>query len=200
MVALLALLACGNTGDGTFWGGGKPGGGGGGLFDDTGDDGDSGDTADSGDSGDTGPVDIDCTGDAEGDVICDLVAEDASGAPWSLHAQLGQPVLLIVGHMDLASTVYTVEAIAEVEKSADILSVLLIGRDEYSTAADADDAARWLDALDADVVLLDPLDVLVDEWSDYSPPKTYVIDQTMTIDGVWYGNVEAAALLAVISG
>lgn len=196
MVALLALLACVNSEDGAFWGGGKPGGGGGSTSDDTAGDDTGG--GDSGDSGDTGPVEITCTGDAQGDVICDLAAADQSGKDWSLHAQYGQVVLLMVGHMDLASMVYSTAAIAEVETSTDVLSVLLVGRDEYSTSADDEDADRWAADLDADIVLLDPYDVLVDEWSDYAAPKTYVIDPTMTVAGVWFGNVDAENLIEAI--
>lgn len=191
----LLLLACVASDGGTFWGGGKGGGSGTSVEDDTGEPDDSGG---SGDSGETGQAPLECTGDAAGDVICDLEGEDQTGQDWSLHDQLGQPVLLMVGHMDLASMIYSVEAIAEVEKQTEVLSVLLVGRDEYSTAADADDAARWASELDADVVLTDPYDLLIDEWSDYSPPKTYIIDETMTVVEVWFGNVESAALLEAL--
>lgn len=190
-MTLLLLLACVASDGGIFWGGGKPGGSGTSVEDDTAEPDDSGD--DSG--GETGQAPLECTGDAAGDVICDLEGEDQAGEDWSLHDQLGQPVLLMVGHLDLASMVYSVEAIAEVEKQAEVLSVLLVGRDEYSAAADAEDAARWARELDADVVLTDPYDLLIDEWSDYNPPKTYIIDETMTVVEVWFGNVEAEALL-----
>lgn len=182
-IPLAMLLACQSPPGG--WGsGGKPStdtGPGNSAGDDTA----GTDTADTGDSADTAQAPVG-TGYDVGDVAYDLSGADAAGKDWSLYDQLGAKVVLVAGHMDYPTLVATMEDLPAVHLARrQAVLAALIGRDEYSTAADADDAARWETAYDLDAALVDPLSVTVDLWSDNNPPKTYVIGTDMVI--AWVG-------------
>jgi hypothetical protein len=190
------LLGCGEDDKG--WsrgtGGGDGDGGEGGTPGDS--EGETGAETGGDSGGDTGgPPEPVGTGYQVGDVAYDLQATDQDGQDWSLYAHLGEPVVLAVGPMDYPTMVDTLEVLAEQSPSElGFLVVVLVDRDELSIAADTDDAQRWVETYGLDTVLLDPDATHVDVWSDYLPPKTYVIDGSMNIVWIDYGGTTAEEL------
>lgn len=200
-LALLCLVACQQP-DGGLSGGGKAGGGGagGGDLDDTaGSADDTGDTGGGGETGETAtPVG---TGYQQGDVAYDLEGTDQNGDDWSLYEHLDQQVVLVVGNMDFGTVQSTLSELIEVHSAFPRVGlVALIGRDEYSIAADHDDASRWVTAYDLDTVLTDPTMVDVNLWSDDSSGKTYVIGADATIGLVLYGYATSDQIAAGLQG
>lgn len=198
---LLVLTACGKKDD-TFGSGGKQDD----FIPDTSDDtttdtdggvdsggidsgstaGDTGSTGgeDSGSTGtDTGGPTIVGTGYDAGDVAYDLVGIAQTGAPFSLHALYGSDVLLIVGNMDNPN----MQDMAAWMGSVSAISVAVIGRDESGVAADVADAAGWASTYGIDYVIADGGGSLVSTWAESSPPKTYVIDDDMSIYWTHFG-------------
>jgi len=149
------------------------------------------DTADtgSGDSGtDTpsgGPPE-DGTGYAVGDTAYNLQGTTHIGVPWSLYDQLGSPVVLLVGHLDLGSTMSGPMGFLS-EASGGAVDVALIGRNAISTASTVKDAAAAASEYGLSTVLYDPSFDTVDQWSDGAAPKAYVIDEDLIIRWVGFG-------------
>ena len=162
--------------------------------DDTGGD-DTGGDEGGGDEGgdDTGTTAvIEGTGYDRGDVAYDLSGTSHTGAAWSLHDHAGSIIVLVVGHLDYATMTATLGGLDEVDES--VLKVALIGRDIYGSEADATDAADAAIGYGIDAVLTDPTGTLVNLWSEYNPPKTYVIDQEMTIYWTNFGSTDGGQI------
>lgn len=164
-----------------------------GASDDTGgsggdDTGGSGSGDDSGGSGsgtgdDTGIPELEGTGYQQGDTAYDL-----SDGDWSLHAQYGSPVVLLAGHMDVQTTLDTLEAMAALtSEHPEVVFAAYLGRNEEKTAPDADDQARWESAYGLDVVIVDELLSTIDTWTDSTGTKLYVMDAAVEIQWVNYG-------------
>lgn len=189
---LLCLFTFGCVADGpSFGSGGDP-------FTDPGVTGGSDDTGESSD--DTGTTSSDDTGAGDdtggstddtgtlpqpegsgwetGDIAYDL----GEGDDWSLYAQLGTPVVLVAGHMDLQPTLDTLDAVQSATSSrSGLLTAAYLGRDEYQTAPDTDDQTRWAVQYDLDGVIIDPLLTSIDSWTDAGYAKLYVIGSDMEI-------------------
>ena len=152
---------------------------------DSGDGGDSTVVVDTGDTGDTGAPDTrgepptDGTGYDVGDTAYNLSGTSGAGTPWSLYDQFGSPVVLIVGHMDLGTTMNN--AMEAVGDSSGAVTAAVVGRSETSVPATADDAMRYSSEFGISNVLYDPNSSLVEPWSSYAPPKAYVIDEQLII-------------------
>ena len=171
-----------NGGSGGGGGGGDDTGGSGGSDTASGDD--TGDTGDTSGGGSTGDPPTDGTGYSVGDVAYNLQGTNQLGAPWALYDQLGSPVVLIVGHLDLgASMTDGLEAVG----SANATDVALIGRNQFSTASTQDNALETSTKYGLSTVLYDPTYAVVDTWSDGAAPKAYVIDSEMVIRWVGFG-------------
>lgn len=161
---------------------------------------------DTGDSGDTSAPEVDTaslegTGYQAGDVAYDLTVESDRGEDWSLYSVAGDPVVLVVGHLDSSAMTLTLGELPQVDEAfPQAWLVAMVGRDEYSTTADADDAARWREDYGLEVVLLDSDLLNMPLWSDNNPPKTYVIGPDMTILWVGYGIVSAEEISAALQG
>lgn len=154
----------------------------------SGDTGQAGDTGESGDTGETGVGTLpeDGTGYGVGDTAYNLQGTDHSGRPWALYDQLGSPVVLLVGHMDLGTTM--TDPMGSVGAAGGgAVSAALIGRSEISAAATVDDAARYASKYGISSVLYDPTYATVDLWSAASTAKAYVIDRALVIQWVGYG-------------
>ena len=177
--------------------------GGGGSADDSDTGSSSSDTGDTGDAGDTASEQADPptegTGYSVGDVAHNLSGTNHLGQPWSLYDHYGErPVVLLVGHMDLGSSMTTPMGIIG---GVGAVSVALVGRSEISTAATADDTARYATKYGIDSVLNDPSYSDVALWSDSAPPKAYVIDQQMSIVWVGFGGaISESAVEAALQG
>ena len=88
------------------------------------------------DTGDTaGPPDTG-TGYGFGDVAYNLTATAQDKASWSLYSQFGTPVVLLVGHLDVGTVMsQPLSMVGDTAREAGAVSVLLLGRDEYSTVS-----------------------------------------------------------------
>ena len=163
----------------------------------SGDDGGTDSGGSGGDDGGSGDEGGDDTGDAlvgtgyeVGDVAYDLV--DGS---WSLHGLLGTPVVLLAGHMDTPTTVDTMEALGAVDDTFSALqTVAYIGRNEFQTASDADDAAGWESTYGIDKAVPDPDLNVVNIWSDSTSTKIYIIDSEMVIVWTNFGSTPESQL------
>lgn len=200
---LLLLSACSRDTPSSGWGdgtgttntdfnddGGAGGGSDGTSSSDTG--GEATDTADTGKAVDTGkgapdgePPE-DGTGYGVGDTAHNLQGTAHTGAPWSLYDQLGSPVVLLVGHLDLGSSMAGPMGFLS-EVSGGAVDVALIGRNALSTASTVKDAAAAAADFGVSTVLYDPSFVTVDQWSDGAAPKAYVIDEDLIIRWVGFG-------------
>ena len=156
------------------------------------------------DSGEDSAVDtasLEGTGYQAGDVAFDLQGVTDHGGAWSLYEQAGDPIVLVVGDMDNSAMVQTLSALPDVDEAwPHALMVAMVGRDEYSVAADAADGARWRLDYGLEVVLIDPSVSDMSLWSDNNPPKTYVIGPDLVIDWVAYGIAGADQISAAIQG
>ena len=128
------------------------------------------------------------TGYEAGDTAYDLQGEDQDGQDWSLWDQAGHPVVLVVGDLDFVTTTDTLGNLGALS-TPDLVTVALIGRNAYSTAATDADADALADTYDLSAVLLDPDGGTLQTWSDHNPPKTYVIGPDLVIR--WTGHDEA---------
>jgi hypothetical protein len=149
------------------------------------------DTGDTGarDTGDTtGPPPDTGTGYGIGDIAFDLTATSQYGKKWSLYSQLGGPIVLLVGHLDVG-TIMTqpLSQVGNAASAAGAVSIVLLGRDEYQTVADTTDAARIAEKHGVDVVLTEPSLSLVSVWQGANTPSAYVIDEDMVIQWVGFG-------------
>ena len=113
------------------------------------------DTGGSGDGGDGLPDTG--TGYNVGDTAFNLTATSQTGLSWSLYDQLGTPVILLLGHADVgAAMTDPLGYLDDVATDTGALSVVVLGRNEFSTVADVDDAQRYASLYGVDVVLTDP--------------------------------------------
>jgi len=152
--------------------------------------GDSGDGGSGDDGGDDTGDGLVGTGYEVGDVAYDL--EDGS---WSLHGLLGTPVVLLAGHMDTPTTVDTMEALGAVDDTfSELQTVAYIGRNEFQTASDADDAAGWESTYGIDKAVPDPYLNVVNLWSDSTSTKIYIIDSEMVIVWTNFGSTPESQL------
>lgn len=161
------------------------------------------DTSDAADTSDTAldTASLEGTGYQAGDVAFDLMGTTDRGAEWSLYAHAGEAIVLVVGDMDNSAMVSTLSGLPEVDAEGPrALLVAMVGRDEYSVTADAEDAAGWRDRYGLEVVLLGPSVTDMALWSDNNPPKTYVIGPDLVIDWVAYGVAGAAEITAALQG
>ena len=160
----------GTSGDADDGGGGDGDGGGDGAGD--------GDGSDGGD--DTG-ISIVGTGYGEGDTAYDLVGTDGGGSAWSLHAQLGTPVVLVVGNAYNAQVTDMLEYMNGLDAEARV--VFFAKYDENTETATAADATRWQSTYGITaIVQAGAPDFLT--WGTASPPRLYVIDEGMVIQWV----------------
>ena len=165
------------TGGGSGDDAGDEGGGGEGAGDAGGSDG-AGDGGDGGDGGDDTGVSIVGTGYGEGDTAYDLVGTDGTGSPWSLHAQLGTPVVLVVGNAYNAQVTDMLEYMAGLDGDARV--VFFAKYDENTETANAADATRWQSTYGI-TALVQAGAADFQSWGTASPPRLYVIDQEMVI-------------------
>jgi len=195
LAATLSLTACATRGSSTFGGGGTAG-----LGmpngTDQGDAGTTGGTTTGGtDSGtDSGGTD---TGTGTGttftgtgydvtDVAYDLTGVAQDGSDWSLYAHAGTPVVVIVGHMDDPGFVSMMGWLGSTT-GATVAAV--VGRDENSAQSTVTQAAGWASTYGVPTVIADTTGDLINTWAQRNPPKTYVIDTTMTIVWTQFGTV-----------
>jgi len=130
------------------------------------------------------------TGFEVGHIAYDLQATDHSGSPWSLHDRLGTKVVLLAGHMYSSSMEQMMEYLGEVDDDfSGLVVVALVGYDEYNNVATEDDASRLASEYGVSTVLYDGSLKLIPLWASGNPPKTYVIDQSMTISYAEHGGV-----------
>lgn len=130
------------------------------------------------DGGGTGEPEIVGTGYAAGDTAYDLEGTDGSGSPWSLHDQLGTPVVLIVGNAYNAQVTDMLDYMASLD--ADARPVFFAKYDENMELADAADAARWQSTYGI-TAIVQPGATDFTTWGTASPPRLYVIDEGMVI-------------------
>ena len=144
---------------------------------------DSADTAAEDTAADTTPTAPDTgTGYAVGDVAHDLVATAQSGQPWSLYDQVGTPLILLMGHLDVgAAMTVPLGYLDAVARDAGAVSVVVLGRDATSTVATTDDAAQLAAQYGVDVVLTDPNMAPLGPWDAASAPRAYVIGGDVVI-------------------
>ena len=179
----------GGGGHGNYTGGGDGGssdGGssGGGSADGGGDAGSgSGDDAGTDDSGgsDTGAPAIVGTGYGEGDTAYDLEGTDGTGSAWSLHEQLGRPVVLVVGNAYNAQVTDMLDYMDSLDSNARV--VFFARYDENTEPADEADAARWQSTYGI-TAIVQPDAADFTTWGSASPPRLYVIDEGMVIQWV----------------
>jgi hypothetical protein len=178
------------------------------LPEDTGDADDTGsdDTADpSDDTGetiiedtgeDTGVV-IEGTGYARGDTAYDLLATDHIGSPFSLHALVGSPVVLLIGDLFDARATDTLTAMGSLTgEHPDTHFVALIGQDASTVYCDQVCAAGVAADYGIPTVLSDPSPALgvYTTWAQGNAPRLYIIDSEMEITWVNFGSTPAAQL------
>ncbi|MEC7949333.1 MAG: hypothetical protein VX265_17325 [Myxococcota bacterium] len=199
-VALGALACSGSEKDDAFGGGGGrsdyviPGGTGGDAGDSAGggNSGGGGGDAGSGDAGggsaggtdggsDSGEPALVGTGYGEGDTAYDLVGTDGNGGPWSLHDQLGTPVVLIVGNAYNAQVTDMLDYMSSLDANA--RPVFFAKYDENTENADEADASRWQSSYGI-TAIVQPGAADFTTWGTASPPRLYVIDAAMTIQWV----------------
>ena len=91
---------------------------------------------------DTG-VTIEGTGYDAGDTAYNLTATDQSGVPFSLHALYGQKVVLVVGNMDVATTIDTLSGVQSIMGDhSGVRFAAYIGNDIYGMPCDQSCAAE----------------------------------------------------------
>lgn len=166
----------GSTGDGEDGAGSGAGGGGdagGGSGSDGSADGDGG--------SDSGEPEIVGTGYGEGDTAYDLEGTDGTGSPWSLHEQLGRPVVLVVGNAYNAQVTDMLDYMGSLDSGAQV--VFFARYDENTEPADAADAARWQSTYGV-TAIIQPDAADFTTWGTASPPRLYVIDAGMVIQWV----------------
>lgn len=131
-----------------------------------------------GDGGDDTGVTIVGTGYGAGDTAHDLVGTDGSGGPWSLHAQLGTPVVLVVGNAYNAQVTDMLEYMHGLD--ADARVVFFAKYDENTEVANAADATRW-ESTYGITAIVQAGAADFQTWGTASPPRLYVIDEGMVI-------------------
>ena len=145
--------------------------------------------------GDTGVV-IEGTGYARNDTAYDLLASDQSGAPFSLHALYGTPVVLLIGDLyDTRGTDTLTAMSALVSTHGDKHFVALIGQDESTIYCDQDCAAGVATSYGVSTVLYDTETLGVyTTWAQSNAPRLYLIDSEMLITWVNFGSTSESQL------
>jgi len=145
------------------------------------------DTADTdtGDTGDTAPVIIG-TGYSKGDTAFNLEAKDQDEDDWSLHAQYGNIVVLVLGEAWDSRFVSISAYLKSLEKKYGIVAAPVLLTDSTETPADEEDAEAWADLYDLDPVLWDPSveRAIQLEWAPLVRPRLFLIDEEMKIQWV----------------
>jgi hypothetical protein len=91
-----------------------------------------------------------------GEVACDLVLVDASGASWSLWDQYGEPIALVMGHQydqHFTSAAGWIQEVSD-DRSTAVGSVMI--EDFNYLPADDEDAKGWGDLYGIELSLADP--------------------------------------------
>jgi hypothetical protein len=146
--------------------------------------------------GDTGVV-IEGTGYARGDTAYNLLTTDHLGSPFSLHALLGSPVVLLVGDLYDARTTDTLTSMASLTgEHSSTHFVALIGQNASTLHCDADCAAGVAADYGIPTVLYDTSPTLPSytTWAQGNAPRLYVITSEMEITWVNFGSTSAAQL------
>jgi len=131
------------------------------------------------DTSDTGEFTIEGTGYSSGDTAYDLQGVDHNGYAWSLHAQYGSAVVLVVGHMyDDDSFHRMMQYMSSV---SGVQTVALVGYTADLAVATTSDAATYAGQYGVNTVMADPSLSNVNTWSSYNPPKLYLVDSEMLI-------------------
>jgi hypothetical protein len=208
-----ALMGCGTSANLNLGGGATPikadtGGDITYLPEDTGEDGDpdGGDTGSSADdtgeeiivdTGDEPEPAIEGTGYGRGDTAYDLLSSDHTGAPFSLHALAGSPVVLLIGDLYDARATDTLTAMASlVGEHSDTYFVALIGQDASTSHCDADCAAGVAADYGIPIVLYDasPALPVYTTWAQGNAPRLYIMNSEMEISWVNFGSTPASQL------
>jgi hypothetical protein len=111
-----------------------------------------------------------------------LYSTDQSGSPWSLYEQ-NTSLVVFFGHMDTTALPLMLEQVSLC--NSDILLGILIGRSIYSSPATTADANDVLQQYNLSFALVDSTQSLVNEWSQRTPPKAYLISAENII--LWSG-------------
>ena len=217
---LMAATGCKADPTGGFGGGGNATGastssgtsGGSSGSDDGGSDGqDTGDTGNNGDSGGSGG-----TGDDTGSLPCeehgvdwgmsiglgsgDLVPDMNDGLGWSLYEHCGRPISIMVGNLYDASFLNSLAGIAEVQEThSNLLAIAFIGYDASEEIADQDDATEVQSNYGLNVVFYDPTLTEFNNWAQFAPPKTYLVDDALVIRWVNQGYADPVQIADKIS-
>ena len=159
---------------------------------------DTADTSPPDDSGDTGFT-IEGTGWTSGNVAYNLTAMNASGVPFSLHDLYGSKVVVMVGHLDVATTTDTLQNMnITAEDHSDVTFLAFVGRGADGVHCDMDCAAVVSSTYDTPrvQVLFEASSTLAthSEWIRLENTRTYVIDTSMEIDWTTTGTVIAGQL------
>jgi hypothetical protein len=159
---------------------------------------DTADTAPPEDSGDTGFT-IEGTGWDNGDVAYNLSVMDASGTPFSLHDLYGSQVVLMVGNLDVATTVDTmVNMNTTASDHSGVTFLAFIGRNADGVYCDQTCAAAIASTYGTPQVrvLFESSSALSShgEWIQLQNTRTYLLQTSMEIDWTKNGTVNAAQL------
>lgn len=141
-------------------------------------------------SGDSNDITEVTEGYLTGNRAPNLQSTDQQGLPWTLYDQT-QPLLLLFGHMDSNSLPMMLTQIELLEQ--EIFSVVVVGRNIYSSPASTSDATEIANDYSLGSVLIDSNQELVNEWSQRNPPKAYLLNEEHIIlwDGFQHLNTTA---------
>ena len=121
-------------------------------------------------------------GFAVGNKAPSLQSVDQYDQVWTLHEQ-SQPLLLLFGHLDSNALPVLLEQRALL--TTEVTCVTVVGRNQYSLPASTTDAAQIAQAYDIDVVLTDETQQIVNDWTERTPPKAYLLDSQQIVQ--WTG-------------
>jgi hypothetical protein len=160
---------------------------------------DTSDTAPPDDNDDTGEFTIDGTGWSNGDIAYNLSVMDASGAPYALHDLYGSKIVLMVGNLDVATTVDTMNNMnTTAGDHSGVTFLAFIGRGADGVHCDQTCAASVSSTYGTSQVqvLFESSSSLSthSEWIQLQNTRTYLIDSSMEIDWTKNGTVNAAQL------
>jgi hypothetical protein len=148
------------------------------------------------DTDDTG-ISIEGTGYSAGDVAYDLSTFDQTGGLWSLHAQYGSVIVLLVGDLYDARTTDTLSAMTEASGDhSGVKWVAFIGQSATEVPCDQTCAAAAATTYGTPTVLWDPGagQPTYADWTQGNAPRMYIIDQEMVIDWVNFGSTPASQI------
>jgi hypothetical protein len=156
----------------------------GGDADDTGTgDGDGDDDGAADGDEDTGFT-LEGTGYNVSDIAYNLTATNQSGLPFTLHSLYGQKIVLVVGNMDVSTTIDTLEGIQEISGDhTDVRFIAYIGNDTFGVACTQACAAEVASTYGLSAVVFGGTDAfsIFNTWVDGSNTHTYLIHSSMEI-------------------